>query len=118
MKLAYPRTKENYILKELRLYALTEIFVTPPVVTGDIYSVDLALLHIMPPNNHFKDESKIACLKHSYTHGEKVSPLSVSVVIVDGLPKLAVMDGFQRYCALMEIVAEGGQIEGVDVKEA
>ncbi|MEQ5179255.1 hypothetical protein, partial [Proteus genomosp. 6] len=45
-------------------------------------------------------------------------PLLVSVVIVDGLPKLAVMDGFQRYCALMEIVAEGGQIEGVDVKEA
>ncbi|EMB0752892.1 MULTISPECIES: hypothetical protein [Enterobacterales] len=67
---------------------------------------------------HFKDESKIASLKHSYTHGEKVSPLLVSVVIVDGLPKLAVMDGFQRYCALMEIVAEGGQIEGVDVKEA
>lgn len=85
---------------------------------GDIYRVNVELLYVQEGFNLREiDTEHAGRIKNSYVSGVYVPPIVVKVITVDNLPRLQIIDGHHRYCALRMAMEEGCTIKGVYVTE-
>ncbi|HBC6005013.1 TPA: ParB/RepB/Spo0J family partition protein [Proteus mirabilis] len=117
--LPYPTLKKNTEAHNIStLRKMSDAFEEKVCSRGDIYRVNVELLYVQEGFNLREiDTEHAGRIKNSYVSGVYVPPIVVKVITVDNLPRLQIIDGHHRYCALRMAMEEGCTIKGVYVTE-